>query len=243
MCEDFASHLYQYLMGGVGYLMSAALVESQHRKLCSQSYGLHPHSGIINIGRCRDDEPRMAILQLFTFPHLAYLTQRRGFKRQRIGNHVRFEKLVENAHLPLYNCRVEEMLRRIEELIDHYSIHFVTVKCVVQLEPVFGVSLRKTSDLFGGAFLGWIMLDAVNGKAGIVIGKGSPIGAQILFPLGAVIPEFGKVSIDGSIVQWHNDIGMGISPEAGSRNFLGSQASADLVPPLKYTHAHAAVFD
>ena len=86
------------------------------------------------------------------------------------------------------------------------------------------------------------MLDAVDGKAGIVVGKSGSVRAQVLLPLGAVVPELGKIAVDGRIVDRQDDVGVGIASKTRGGDFFSGQAPADLVPSLEDSDAHATVF-
>jgi hypothetical protein len=87
------------------------------------------------------------------------------------------------------------------------------------------------------------VLVAVEGEAVLFVLECHTRAAEMLIPLGAVVPELREVTDDGDEVPGQNHVGVGVSEEARSRKLLRGTAATDFVPPLEDADTHATVFD
>ena len=121
-------------------------------------------------------------------------------------------------------------------------LHLTAEPQLPHLKPLLGVLVREAGDLLSRASLVHIVFFAVYSQAGLVILKDAASAAHVLFQLTSIVPELGEIAPQGQVVEWQLYCGMRITSKARGRYFLGGQATADLMTPLKYANAHASIF-
>ena len=87
------------------------------------------------------------------------------------------------------------------------------------------------------------MLVAVDSETCLSVSEDETVAAQMLLPLGTIVPEFREIAPQRHVVEGEDYISMIIAAKTRSGNLLCTQAAADLVSPLKYSNAHATILD
>jgi hypothetical protein len=85
------------------------------------------------------------------------------------------------------------------------------------------------------------MFVTVNGKAGLIVSEDGTIGTEMLVNSSPIFPEFREIPPQWQIVEGQLQCGVGIGAKTRGCRLLSSQATANLVPPLKYANAHLSI--